>query len=233
MDPRHDELPRLHDLRWSEIDPRTHPFDPATARAEVGALAPAARVPPLPEGTDMWDRIEWGREVAGPWTGEMTRALYERFGPWVVGWQYSADGDGGAVFSWCCPGDSVSTPEVTLDRVAASLCEWRAWLEELGEIYERHPMGSGDRADVWERAAAVITTRVVERTQGSEAWYMHCAQALTWYLSMWGVSLDTAVEWTELILEGSFESWIVPEDSAVREVARQVAAAPWEKEGRA
>lgn len=221
--------PRLSDLPWREIDPRAHPFDPATVRAEVGALAPAARVPTRPEAVDVWGLIAWGREVAAPWTGDMSRALTERFGSWAVGWRYSLRGEGGAVFSWCCPRDSVTTLEETLDRVAASLCEWRAWLEELAELYELHPLESGDREYVWERAAAVITTRVVKRTQGTEAWYLHCGLALSWYLSMWGVPMETAEEWTELILEGSFESWVVPEDSAVQKVARQVAAAPWER----
>lgn len=62
----------------------------------------------------------------------MAAALAEHYGRWTVGrrWAHDeGDFDGGPVGNWCCPSHSITTPEETLARVTATLCEWRAWLE--------------------------------------------------------------------------------------------------------
>ncbi|MFD6949601.1 MULTISPECIES: hypothetical protein [unclassified Nocardiopsis] len=218
------------DLRWSEADPRTHPFDHASASAEVIALPPAADVPVPPAGADVWAHIAWAREVGNAWTQGMTRALVGRFGRWSTGWQWSRPGMGGPVDSWCCPKHSITTPEETLERVANALCEWRRWLEELAELFEHHPVGATDREHAWERAAVLLITRVLDRTRADETWYVHCELVLTWYLTRWDVPQDTAEEWVDRAVDGRFESWIAPGNPVVREVAERLAGSPWEEE---
>ncbi|QUX31132.1 hypothetical protein KGD83_11935 [Nocardiopsis akebiae] len=215
-----------HTLLWSEADPRVHAFDHASAPAETTALPPSADVPVGPTEVDA--RITWSREVAGPWTLEMTRALAGRFGRWSVGWQWSRDGAGGPVSGWCCPQHSITTPEETVQRVVDALCEWRTWLEELAELFERYPIGETDREHAWERAAVLLTTRVLDRTHASEAWYAHCELVLTWYLTRWGVEWQTVREQVEEILEERFESWVVPEEPVVREVVGLLADVLWD-----
>ncbi|NKZ00036.1 hypothetical protein [Nocardiopsis alborubida] len=215
-------------LLWSEVDPRVHAFDHASALAEIIALPPAADVPVGP--TEVNARITWSREVAGPWTLEMTRALAGRFGRWSTGWHWSRDGGGGPVVSWCCPGHSIAAPEETLQRVADSLREWRTWLEELADLFDRHPLDETGREHAWERAAVLLTTRVLDRTHATEAWYAHCELVLTWYLTRWGVEWKTVQEQVEEVLEGRFESWIVPEEPVVREVAGLLADVLWDED---
>lgn len=217
-----------HTLLWSEVDPRVHAFDHASALTEVTALPPSAEVPVGP--TEVNARITWSREVAGPWTLEMTRALAGRFGRWSTGWQWSRDGGGGPVGSWCCPQHSITTPEETLQRVADALCEWRAWLEELAEFFERHPIGETDHEHAWERTAVLLINRVLDRTHACESWYAHCELVLTWYLTGWGVPRGTAEARVEAAVDGRFESWTVPESPVVREVAERLAGSPWEEE---
>lgn len=203
--------------------------DHGTARAEVAALSPTTDAPIRPEGADVFALIEWGREVAGVWTADISRSLVERFGPWAVGWNYSLQGEGGPVSSWCRPRDSVITPERNLDRIAACLCERRAWLEELTELFEHHPLEGNDRKYVWERTVVLIASRVVERTDAVEAWHLHCSSALSWHLSQCGVPMDVVEEWMEEVIEEHFESWTVPESSAVQKVARQMTAFEWDE----
>ncbi|MFE7108077.1 hypothetical protein ACFU98_15020 [Streptomyces sp. NPDC057575] len=58
----------------------------------------------------------------------MASALAEHCGRWTVGrrWAHDeGDFDEGPVGNWCCPSHSITTPEETLARVTAALCEWR------------------------------------------------------------------------------------------------------------
>ncbi|WUD77170.1 Fic family protein [Streptomyces sp. NBC_00510] len=77
----------------------------------------------------------------------MSHALVERYGRWAVGWRWAhdeGDFDGGPVGNWCCPRDSITTPEETLARVVAALCEWRGWLESLAGWFEAYPLKAPD-----------------------------------------------------------------------------------------
>ncbi|MFJ9753262.1 cell filamentation protein Fic, partial [Streptomyces chartreusis] len=107
----------------------------------------------------------------------MTEALVDHYGRWVLGWRWARDeGDigGGPIGSWCCPRDSITSPEETLARVMAALCEWRAWLEALAEHFDRFRLDDvpvEDRRGVWESAAVDLVTFVVDRTSSGDAWY--------------------------------------------------------------
>ena len=218
------------DLSWAEVDPRLHPFDSLSAAAAVAALGPAHEVPVRPAGSAA-DRavISWSHGAGRDWTDAMTRALVERFGRWVLGWRWAHDeGDigGGPVGSWCCPRDSITSPDATLARVATALCEWRAWLEDLAERFDRYRLDSApaqDRQDVWERAAVHLVTHVVDRTGAGDAWYAHCEQVLGWFLTRWGVPAATAEALVEEAIGGRFESWTGPDPDVLGDVAQRLA----------
>jgi len=196
----------------------------------VAALPPASRVPARPAGTAA-DRtvIDWSHGEARDWAQEMTRALAERFGRWAVGWRWAhLDLGGGPVGAWCCPRDSVGSTADTLAAVTGALCEWRAWLEELAEYFDRHPLDDPSpeyRQLAWEYATSGLVTRVVERTEADDAWYVHCKQALTWFLTRWGVDPETARIRVGQAVAGRFHSWLEPESGVVSDVAGRLAAA--------
>ncbi|MFE5030980.1 hypothetical protein [Streptomyces sp. NPDC056683] len=132
------------DLSWDEVDPARHPFDHAAAAREVRSLGPA-RCVPIPPDVSIVDPAmsAWSHGEGDLWARSMSYALMERYGRWAVGWRWAHDEgdlDGGPVGSWCCPRDSITTPEETLDRVVAALCEWREWLESLAGRFDAYPL---------------------------------------------------------------------------------------------
>ena len=129
-------------LSWDEVDPSRHPFDRSSAARAVDSLGPARRVPRRPE-VSFGDRAmsSWNHGEGTRWADAMSHALAERFGRWSLGWRWAhdeGDFDGGPVGSWCCPQHSITTPQETLARVVAGLCEWRAWLESLAGWFEAY-----------------------------------------------------------------------------------------------
>jgi hypothetical protein len=101
----------VSELGWFDVDPRTHAFEEAEARAVVSAALHR-------------DRSEEA----------VTRALRERFGAWASGWRWaSGEGSigGGPVRAWCCPPHSIGrrTPEETIRLASDAIVEWRAWID--------------------------------------------------------------------------------------------------------
>jgi uncharacterized protein CbrC (UPF0167 family) len=219
-------------LTWDDVDPRRHPFDAAEAAEAVRALAPARRTPLRPTGhaADS-DIIRWSHEAGWDWADEMTLAMVERWGRWTVGWRWAPDEgdyDGGPVGAWCCTRDSISAtdPEVTLDRIAEALCEWRDWLEDTADRFDHYPldrMPAEDRQDAWERATVRLVTQVVDRTGGGSGWYGHCRQVLIWFLTRWGVAEETARARVDKAIDGRFLSWTAPKLTLVDDVAERLA----------
>ncbi|WP_116245446.1 hypothetical protein [Nocardiopsis sp. FIRDI 009] len=222
-------LPRFRDLAWSEVDPSRYPFDSGSAPDVVRGLEPASRVPVHP--TDFPDhgaRSDWIHGEAGPWIDAMTRALVRRYGPWALGWcwAWGENGGGGPVQSWCCPDHSVTTRDETLALVAEALCEWRSWLEDLTERFDRYPLDvpdAEDRLHAWERATVHLITHVVDRTDSTDAWYAHCELVLVWFLTRWGIGEETARAQVEQAIGGRFESWTEPKRVVVDDVAERLA----------
>lgn len=217
-------------LTWDDVDPSHHPFDVAVAPAAVRELAPASGVPARPsDGTDYRQVIDWARGDGDAWADFMTRAVVDRFGRWACGWRWAMDeGDvgGGPVGSWCCSNHSISGLEETLDRVTSALVEWREWLEDLAERFDRYPLAGlseADQTNVWERGAVHLIHHVVDRTGAGDAWYRHCAQVLTWFLSRWGVAEDRAGRLVDQAISGRFSSWSGPAEAVVDDVAGQLA----------
>lgn len=158
----------------------------------------------------------------------MTLALVEHYGRWVLGWHWAMDegGGGGPVGSWCCPRHSITTAEETTAKVVQAVTEWRGWLEDLAERFDRYPLtglSDSDRRHYWERGAVHLVHHVVDRTGAGAAWYRHCAQVLTWFLSRWGVAHDHAERLVDEAIGGRFNSWIEPADTVIDHVAVHMA----------
>ncbi|MDQ0602233.1 hypothetical protein QF037_006578 [Streptomyces canus] len=230
-----------YDLTWPDVDPRRHPFDSGDALDAVRTLGAASRTPVRParkptshpdEASAEYARLcHWSNTEGADWAKAMTEDLVARYGRWSTGWRWAVDeGDlgGGPVGAWCCTLHSITTPEETLERVAASLCEWRDWLEYLDRRFDAHPLAglsAEDRRDAWERATHHLIIQVLDRTGSGDAWYGHCRQVLTWFLTRWEVPPDTADTLVEEAIGGRFESWTAPEGKLVTDVAQQLAGA--------
>ncbi|MFB4317246.1 Fic family protein [Actinomadura sp. 21ATH] len=218
-------------LTWDEVDPSRHRFDPASAAQVVNSLGPASRVPRRPDASPADPGvIKWAGGEGKLWADAMSHALAEHYGHWAVGWRWGhdeGDFDGGPVGSWCCPRDSITTPQETLSRVVAALCEWRAWLESLADRFEAYPLepaGIGDQRILWEKAARNLIWQVVDRTGHGSGWYGHCQQVLAWFLQRWHVPVDVAETLVAEAIGGRFESWTSPDTVLVDDVAERLAA---------
>ncbi|WP_367134758.1 MULTISPECIES: Fic family protein [Streptomyces] len=217
-------------LSWGEVDPARHPFDGPAAAQVVQSLGPARHVPRRPD-VPLADPAmsAWGYGEAQLWADAMSQALAERYGHWAVGWRWAHDeGDfgGGPVGSWCCPQHSITTPEETLARVVAALCEWRGWLESLARWFEAYPLDPAaveDQRILWERAARNLILQVVDRTGCGSGWHGHCRQVLTWFLGRWHVAPDVAQDLVDQAIGGRFRSWTGPDTVLVDDVAERLA----------
>ncbi|MEU6260273.1 Fic family protein [Streptomyces sp. NPDC047043] len=216
-------------LNWDDVDPARHPFDSASAPRVVRSLGPARRVPSRPE-VPFADRAmsAWSWDTGRPWADAMSYALAEHYGHWTAGWRWAhdeGDFDGGPVGNWCCPRDSITTPEETLDRVVAALCEWREWVESLAGRFEAYPLDLADVEDqriLWERSARNLILQVTDRTGCGSGWYGHCHQVLTWFLSRWKVAPGVAEKLVEQAIGGRFKSWTGPDPVLVEDVAERL-----------
>ncbi|MEV0122092.1 Fic family protein [Streptomyces sp. NPDC050703] len=216
-------------LSWDEVDPARHRFDGASAARVVHSLGPATCVPRRPDVPVADPAMSaWSHGEAGSWADAMSQALVEHYGRWTLGWRWAhdkGDFDGGPVGSWCCPRDSVTTPDETLARVVAALCEWRGWLESLAgwfDAYPLEPADIGDQRILWERAARNLILQVTDRTGCGSGWYGHCHQVLTWFLSHWGFAPDTARDLVDQAIGGRFLSWTGPDIVLVDDVAERL-----------
>ncbi|MFJ5303255.1 Fic family protein [Streptomyces sp. NPDC088350] len=217
-------------LSWDEVDPTRHPFDSESAADVVRSLGPARRMPARPAVPYGDPAPDDGKgDAARLWADAMSYALAEHYGGWAVGWRWAhdeGDYDGGPVGSWCCASHSFTTPEETLDRVVAGLCEWREWLERLAGLFEAYPLdlaAVGDQRTLWECAARNLIFQALDRTGSGSGWYGHCHQVLIWFLSRWRVDPEVAHELVHDAIAGRFHSWTGPDRVLVDDVAERLA----------
>ncbi|MEW2134217.1 Fic family protein [Streptomyces sp. NPDC005435] len=218
------------DLSWADVDPARHPFDSASAARVVRSLGPVGRVPNRPDvPSGSLEMSTWSWDEGRPWADAVSHALVGRYGSWTVGWRWAhdeGDFDGGPVGNWCCPRDSITTPEQTLDRVVAALCEWREWLESLAGWFDAYPLDLADIDEqriLWECVARNLIVQVTDRTGCGSGWHRHCRQVLGWFLSRWGVAPRRAEKMVGEAIGGRFESWTGPDPVLVEDVAERLA----------
>jgi hypothetical protein len=209
-------VPHPASLSWADVDPRDRDFEPATVAAVVGALVTAESLPA--QGAD------W--RLRDLWLESVSIGFVERYGRWAVGWRWSVgegDLDGGPVGNWCCFSHSVTTPQTTAATIAAALIEWRDWLQDISDRFDRFlPLAAGD-LDGWERAVAHLVTAVGDRTQYESAWYGCCTTVLRWFLEAAGIAPIEHKELLEHAIGGRFASWTEPDRTLVASVAERLA----------
>ncbi|GIF47193.1 hypothetical protein DFJ67_7182 [Asanoa ferruginea] len=209
-------VPHPESLSWADVDPRGRDFDRATVAAMVAELVTATNLPA--------QEADW--RLRDLWLESVSIGFTERYGLWAVGWRWSVgegDLDGGPVGNWCCFRHSVTTPQETAAVISASLIEWRDWLNELAERFDRFLPLAADDLDGWERAVAHLVTAVGDRTQYDSAWYSCCTAVLRWFLEAAGIGADEHGKLLDHAVGGSFASWVEPDRELVASVAERIA----------
>ncbi|MFI7006971.1 hypothetical protein [Streptomyces sp. NPDC050145] len=196
-------------MTWQDVDPGRHPFDPdqalETVRAVIGAPDP-----------------ESGRP-RGLWSdNSVARGLAEHYGTWAFGWFTATDEypDSGAVIRQLPPsGLGSGDLDQQAVRYTEALLQWRAWLEELAATFAPFiPAPGADSGTVRrlrESAIAPLVTLVVQRTDAGETWRGACNTALLWFLESTGMPSAEAEELADDIVDGEFESWTAPDQTAI------------------
>ncbi|MGE3674290.1 MAG: Fic family protein [Polyangiaceae bacterium] len=187
-------------LRWCDVDPQTHAFNPARVAATLERVITES------------PRLDRER---GELEQHVDRALIAEFGHWVAGWRWnpSEPGCGGPVPGYCCDAHSLrGSPEDMRQVVGTAVRNWRARLEELDALYaDLRREASGLEADVAAtRAATRLLPLVLEWTHVEDAWYATFHQVLTWYLQMLLGDSDRIFSLVDGAMGGRFESWLEP-----------------------
>ncbi|MEV5436472.1 hypothetical protein AB0K80_10615 [Streptomyces sp. NPDC052682] len=220
------EQPEQHPYRrltWDEADPDRHPFLwDADEAAQVTSVIEQWVPGPADDDDPWWPRWRFTKQV--------TAFYVERYGRWAQDWDWSA-GEGGAgggvVGSWCCPSHSVTTPDETAARAVAALLEWRGWLEELAEKFQRlapdRDAAPDERSWHLERAAVRLVTLVVDRTGAESGWYGLCTLVLEWFLTSHGLDSAAARAAVADAVGGRFASWTRPGQRLVDSVGEDLA----------
>jgi hypothetical protein len=226
-------LSAVYFLRWSDVAPAAHAFDPAPARAKVSALllADEHRASPAHD-----QRHDHGRNDETE--NAIDRALLVDYGAWAAGWHWAASepGGGGPVRGWCCARDSLFRSDdpdamASVDRVVGALCEWRAFLEELAARFAelRELTSEVSLEEGIEYAAGTLLPLIVARTSTEDAWYSTFARVLGWYLESAGHDPAVFAGAVASVVKGRFHSWIEPDDAtqgaACAELGREIARA--------
>ncbi|MFI5833644.1 hypothetical protein ACIA5A_08190 [Micromonospora sp. NPDC051300] len=221
--------PRLHD--WAEVDPARHPFDAAGAARVVWRLAPP--VPPaaaVPRPRQVFDEAAWAasREadrLASDWNAAMTDALVDHYGSWAYGWHW------GPRSLWYYFSPIVTSPPETLARVAAALMDWRRWLEEVAERFDRllpalrdaAPVGPDRAVAAWEVAFAELLTAGSAWAEDPDCWYGPCHRMLVWLLTATGLPEDRAVALVDAALAPWSTRWAYLSAADVADLAERLA----------
>ncbi|MBM2620571.1 Fic family protein [Actinoplanes sp. LDG1-06] len=222
---------RFNTLTWADVDPDRHPFDADAVFDVVRALAPAGGVP-APYRYDPRHRFDnAGHDERWNWQRAMTIALVEHYGDWARGWAAQTAGrtaDGALVVRWSGAQDSITTPDETLDAVAGALSDWRTFLEELAELFERYlPLPADPRAaaKAWEATTASLVATVAARSGEDEFWHPVCVLALKWFLTVAEVPGEDHDALVDEAVGGRFWSYVSPLGAEVADAAESLAAA--------
>ena len=197
-------------LRWTDVDPATHAFDPARLARVVDRVLPSA-APVGPALDEKRRRLE----------EDVDRALIASEGPWIAGWRWAASepGCGGVVRAYCCAADSLKgSPAQIRDTIVGAAADLRARLEDLAVMFrawDREVEGL-DEGEAATRIASRLLPVVLDWTGAEDAWYATFARLLGWALERRGVSARRAESIVDRAVGGRFESWLQPPEDTVR-----------------
>ncbi|SCG40673.1 hypothetical protein GA0070213_102252 [Micromonospora humi] len=216
---------------WAEVDPARHPFDAAEAADVIRRLAPPVPpAAPVPRPRQHLDEAAWAasREadrLASDWNAAMTDALMGHYGRWAYGWHW------GPRSLWHYFSQIVTSGPETLTRVAAALVDWRQWLEEVAERFDRLLPALADAAlagpdaalAAWEAAFAELLTAGSAWAEDADYWYGPCRRLLTWLLTAAGLPTDRGVALVDQVLAPWLTRWAYLSAADVADVAERLA----------
>ncbi|MFD0538950.1 Fic family protein [Actinomadura luteofluorescens] len=156
----------------------------------------------------------------------MSHALAERYGRWAVGWRWAhdeGDFDGGPVGSWCCPRDSVTTPEETLTRVVHchQVLTWFLSRRHVADSVAKEMVGQaiGGRFHSWTSPDTVLVDDIAERLALSvrpDA-ALSPSEAAPDHLERW-LAVRASVPWQDAAESGSDEPVTPSRDGAAESI---------------
>lgn len=231
-----------YDLTWADVDPDRNPFDPRDLAPIVAGALVGRPFRPLTKA-EKKKRKKRRPFYQGGWRplNDVHFDLVREYGPWAEGWSL-AQSSGGVVRSWCCPSHSYTADtDATLQRIVASLREWRAFIQAMAALFgELRPDLERARAqapDARRATLARLTVRLVrevaDATQTEDAWYGLTEQVAAWLLESAGMPATEARRRAEEALTGKFQSWIGPSDEELEQAGQALheALAPWLADG--
>lgn len=216
---------------WAEVDPARHPFDAAEAAGVVRRLAPPVPpAAPVPRRRQHFDEAAWAasREadrLSSDWHAALTDVLIDHYGSWAYGWHW------GPRSRWPYFAPIVTSPPETLAGVAAALVDWRRWLEEVAERFDRllpgldaAPLAGPDEAvAAWEAAFAELLTAGSAWAEDPDCWHGPSNRMLTWLLTAAGLPVDRSVALVAEALAPWSTRWAYLSAADVADVAERLA----------
>jgi len=196
------------ELRWLDLDPETHAFEPRAAEPRLRRIVAAAA------------RSEHGRRHCET---QINDAILETHGAWAGGWCWAPNepGGGGPSRGWCCSRDSVlrdddASPETTVERALGALASWREFLEELARRFATMRVAG----TTVEHAAAELLPYILDRTSAEDAWYRTFAASVAWFAEPLAGDVEKMRGAVHALVSGRFESWMTPNEPAQTETFR-------------
>ncbi|MGX7675839.1 hypothetical protein [Plantactinospora sp. DSM 117369] len=223
---------------WADVDPARYPFDPDGVLAVVRALAP--QVPPAVSpkmpllGPEAWDKYRADRELAARWNDAITDIFVDQYGDWAFGWHWSPGVDDYSdelTRTWDFWRPISTSPEESLRLVAAALVEWRRWLEELAERFDRFlpalridgSAGRDDLVAVWEAAITHLLIGTVSRIEDEDGWQGWCHRVLTWFLTAAGLPQERSEMLVGSAVDARFDGWVALTRADIADIAERLA----------
>ena len=231
------------DLPWSDLDPGEHSFDPRDLPAIVaGALVGQPYRPLSREEKKARKQMRRRHQGAHARLFDVDADLVRAYGEWARGWSLSQGNGGGPVTSWCCAGHSFTADtDATLQRIVASVREWRAYLEAMaalfGELRPELDRARGEDEAARRATLARLTVRLVREVAGhtaaEDAWYPFAEGAAAWLLESSGMPPEEARRRADQALDGKFQSWIAPTEPELARAGEALGEAldPWLRRG--
>ncbi|MEV0005363.1 hypothetical protein AB0H28_24175 [Micromonospora sp. NPDC050980] len=155
----------------------------------------------------------------------MTEVLMAHYGTWAYGWHW------GPRSLWYYFSQIVTSGPETLARVAAALVDWRQWLEEVAERFDRllpalreaALAGPDEAVAAWEAAFAELLTAGSAWAEDADGWYGPCHRLLVWLLTAAGLPADRSVALVDGALAPWLARWTYLSAGEVADVAERLA----------
>lgn len=210
-------------LNWKDVDPQRHPSPTTdTQRQELTRALTQLIAEHTPHITPFTPKQT--QEMA--FNRAVSTLLVERYGPWATTWAITRPPNR---HTWCCVNHSLAPndPHTSATRIINSLQLQRQWMEELATTFDEltppPDLTPTQHTHHLQRVLTRLITMAVIRTQAEDAWQLECAWLLALFLSHQGLSEPHIHDEIDSLIEGRFDSWTTPTDSAITTVTDDIA----------